>query len=175
MNQKFSTSPSAMTQADFIARFGGVYEHSPWIARAVWEAGLTPAHDTGEGLAHAMAEMLEKATDEQKLALIRAHPDLAGKAALAGTLTKASTGEQAGAGLDQCTPAELARFHRLNQAYGDRFGFPFIFAVRGADRFAILAAFETRLANDRQTEFETALRQINRIARFRLEDLANGS
>ncbi|MHA1523147.1 MAG: 2-oxo-4-hydroxy-4-carboxy-5-ureidoimidazoline decarboxylase [Alphaproteobacteria bacterium] len=171
MDQKFLRPPTGLAEAEFIARFGKVYEHSVWIAQAVWDGGLTPAHDTVAGMARAMADVLASASQAQKLTLIRAHPDLAGKAALAGALTKASRGEQAGAGLDRCSAAELARFHHLNQAYKDRFGFPFIFAVRGADRWAILAAFEARLAHDQPTEFATALSQINRIAQFRLEDL----
>lgn len=172
MNQKISPPPTTLTREQFVSRFGGVYEHSPWITQAVWDAGLTPAHNSCAGLASAMADVLAGASEAQKLALIRAHPDLAGKAALAGALTQASTSEQAGAGLDQCSARELARFHKLNNAYKERFGFPFIFAVRGVGRDAILAAFETRIANDRETELATALEQINRIAQFRLQDLA---
>ncbi|MFV2093703.1 MAG: 2-oxo-4-hydroxy-4-carboxy-5-ureidoimidazoline decarboxylase, partial [Hyphomicrobiales bacterium] len=140
--------------------------------RRRYNAGLSSAHTTVAGLANAMARVLADASGAQKLALIRAHPDLAGKAALAGTLTQASTSEQAGAGLDQCSARELTRFHELNNAYKERFGFPFIFAVRGAGRDAILAAFETRIANDRETELATALQHITRIANFRLQDLA---
>ena len=106
--------------------------------------------------------------------MIRAHPDLAGKAALAGELTDDSTREQAGAGLDQCSPEEMARFERLNEAYKAKFGFPFVMAVKGSDRYAILDAFEVRLENTPAEERRTAVEQINRIARFRLEARAEG-
>lgn len=160
-----------MTREDFVARFGGVYEHSPWIAEAVWDAGLTPEHDTVAGLAAAMAAVLAGARREAKLALIRAHPDLAGRAAIAGELTDASRDEQQGAGLDRCTPAEYQRFQALNGEYKSRFGFPFILAVAGLGRHDILAAFETRIGNPPEAEFEEALRQIDRIARLRLAAL----
>ncbi|WP_068877665.1 MULTISPECIES: 2-oxo-4-hydroxy-4-carboxy-5-ureidoimidazoline decarboxylase [unclassified Phenylobacterium] len=148
---------------DFIARFGPVYEASPWVAEGVWP---DPPADR-EGLAKAMAAVVNAASREQKLTLIRAHPELASRAKMA----DASVREQAGAGLDQCSPEEFEAFQRLNAAYNDRFGFPFIFAVKGATRSDILAAFEARLANDPETEFETAIAQIHRIAGFRLADL----
>jgi OHCU decarboxylase len=161
--------PSTMTREAFVARFGGIYEHSPWIAEAVWgAAGPGPDCDTVAGLAAAMAAALDAAPRAAKLALIRAHPDLAGKAAVAGALTADSAAEQAGAGLDRCSPEEFARFQQLNAAYKAKFGFPFIIAVRGLGRAAILAAFERRLGNDAQTEFATALGEINRIALLRL-------
>jgi OHCU decarboxylase len=155
-----------------VARFGGVYEHSPWIAEAAYDRGLTEAEDTPDGLAAAMAKVLAKADDAAKLALIRAHPDLAGRAAIAGELTDSSKSEQAGAGLDRCTPAEYARFQELNEAYKRKFGFPFILAVAGRTRQEILAAFEARVRNDRETEFRTAIDQINTIARLRLGNQA---
>ena len=171
-SEKFTSSlPSTMNRADFVAKFGGVYEHSPWIAEAVFDAGLTPAEDSAAGLSAAMMEVLEKAGDDQKLALIRAHPDLAGKAALAGELTDESASEQAGAGLDQCTAEEFAAFQELNAAYGEKFGFPFIIAVKGKTRHDILDAFRARLKNNAEQELETALAQINKIARFRLDSL----
>lgn len=148
---------------DFVARFGPVYEASPWVAEGVWP---DPPTDR-EGLAKAMAAVVDAASREQKLALIRAHPELASRTKMA----DASVKEQAGAGLDQCSPEEFEAFQRLNAAYNDRFGFPFIFAVKGATRGDILAAFESRLANDPETEFETAIAQIHRIAGFRLADL----
>jgi OHCU decarboxylase len=113
-----------------------------------------------------------KADREKKLALVRAHPDLAGRAAIAGDLTHASRSEQSGAGLDRCTPEEYRRFQELNAAYKEKFGFPFILAVAGRTRQEILAAFEARIGNDPMTEFQTALEQINRIAVIRLERLA---
>ena len=166
--------PREMDRTAFIERFGGVYEHSPWIAEAVWNAGLDGRHDSAEGLAAAMEAALAAAGDDRKLALLRAHPELAGKAAIRRDLTAASTGEQSGAGLDQCTPGEYARFQTLNAAYNERFGFPFIMAVRGANREEILAAFEQRLRNAPAAEFRTALEQVNRIARLRLLAMAAG-
>ncbi|PAU77416.1 2-oxo-4-hydroxy-4-carboxy-5-ureidoimidazoline decarboxylase [Halomonas salipaludis] len=161
--------PSQLDRDAFVASFGDIYEHSPWVAELAWEAGLSDAQDSPAGLAAAMGEVLRSASAERQLEVIRAHPDLAGKAALAGQLTDDSTREQAGAGLDQCSPEELARFERLNAAYKDKFGFPFVMAVKGNDRHAILAAFETRLDNDPAEERRTAVEQINRIALLRLE------
>ena len=162
-----------MTRDAFVVRFGGVYEHSPRIAEAAYDLGLSSAQDTPEGLAAAMAGALAAADTEAKLALIRAHPDLAGRASIAGDLTDASKSEQAGAGLDRCPPEEYRRFQELNSAYKEKFGFPFILAVAGKSRHEILAAFEARLGNDRDSEFGTALSEINKIARLRLQSLAS--
>jgi len=151
------------SRAEFVAKFGPVYEASPWVVEGVWP---DPPTDR-EALAAAMAAVVDAAPREAKLALIRAHPELASRARMA----DASVKEQAGAGLDQCSPEEFEAFQRLNAAYNARFGFPFIFAVKGATRADILAAFEARLANDPETEFQTAIAQIHRIARFRLADL----
>ncbi|MBS9402740.1 2-oxo-4-hydroxy-4-carboxy-5-ureidoimidazoline decarboxylase [Halomonas sp. TRM85114] len=161
--------PSQMPQATFVAHYGDIYEHSPWVAERAWQRGLGMPQDSPDGLAELMAQVLRDADPASQLAVIRAHPDLAGKAAIAGGLTQASTREQAGAGLDQCTPEELARFERLNTAYRARFDFPFVMAVKGSDRHAILDAFATRLMNTPDEERRTAVEQINRIARFRLE------
>ncbi|SDL60177.1 OHCU decarboxylase [Franzmannia pantelleriensis] len=161
--------PSQLDRSAFVASFGDIYEHSPWIAELAWDAGLGSDQDSPAGLAAAMGEVLRSASAERQLEVIRAHPDLAGKAALAGELTDDSTREQAGAGLDQCSPEELARFERLNDAYKTKFGFPFVMAVKGNDRHDILAAFETRLDNDLDEERRTAVEQINRIALLRLE------
>lgn len=154
-----------MSELDFTSRFGAVYEDSPWVADAVWvhAAELT----TAQAMAAAMAEVVDTAPYDRKLALIRAHPQLASRARMA----DASVREQSGAGLDQCSSEEFEAFQRLNAAYNDRFGFPFIVAVKGMSRADILAAFEQRLANDPDTEFAEAIRQIHRIARFRLDDL----
>jgi 2-oxo-4-hydroxy-4-carboxy-5-ureidoimidazoline decarboxylase len=157
------TKPSNLSREAFVARFGPVYEASPWVAEAVWP---DPPDDV-EGLAAAMAAVVDAAPRTAKLALIRAHPELASRARMA----DASVREQAGAGLDQCSPEEFAAFQRLNAAYTARFGFPFILAVKGATRGEILRAFEARLTNDPDTEFTTAIAQIHRIARFRLADL----
>lgn len=169
---RLSPPPSAISRAEFLARFGGVYEHSPWVAEAVWDAGLAPEQDTVAGMANAMAAVVANSGREAKLALIRAHPDLAGRAAVAGDLTQASRAEQQGVGLDQCTPAEFARFQALNAEYKSRFGFPFILAVTGLTREDILAAFEARIGNSPGAELAEALRQIDRIAHLRLAALA---
>jgi OHCU decarboxylase len=152
-----------MSKAEFVARFGPVYEASPWVAEGVWP---DPPLDR-EGLAKAMAAVVDTAPREKKLALIRAHPELASRARMADSSVK----EQAGAGLDQCSPEEFEAFQRLNAAYNARFGFPFVVAVKGLTRGDILAAFEARLANHPETEFDTAIAQIHRIAGFRLADL----
>lgn len=164
--------PTALDEDRFVATYGDVYEHSPWIARDTWRRGLTAAQDTAEGLSDAMAGTLAAAPAERQVELIRAHPDLAGKAAVAGALSADSSREQAGAGIGQCTPEEFERFQRLNLSYRRRFDFPFVMAVRGFDRHQILRAFETRLANSPAAERVTAMEQINRIARLRLIDRA---
>lgn len=156
-----------MDTHDFIARFSGIYEHSPWVAERV--SPLVSEGDGTEILAALMADCVDNASTEKQLALIRAHPDLAGKAQLAGELTEESTSEQASAGLDQCSAEEYERFQALNTAYVEKFGFPFVMAVRDSDRAAILDAFTARLDNDFETEFETALVEIHKIARLRLE------
>ncbi|SDL55547.1 OHCU decarboxylase [Modicisalibacter muralis] len=161
--------PSTLDRDDFVSRYGDIYEHSPWVAELSWDTGLGPAQDTPDGLADTMSEILAAASAERQLEVIRAHPDLAGKAAASGELTADSTREQAGAGLDQCSQEELERFHRYNDAYKARFGFPFVMAVKGSDRYKILAAFETRLNHSLDEERRTAIEQINRIARFRLQ------
>jgi OHCU decarboxylase len=163
--------PSRLDRAAFLARFAAVWEHSPWIAEGAFDRGLGAAEDTAEGLHAAMVAVMRAAGDPAKLALIRAHPDLAGKLAAAGRLTAESTGEQASAGLDRLTDAERAEFMRLNEAYQARFGFPFILAVKGRSKDEIRDAFVARLRNDPAAEFAEALRQIERIALLRLKDL----
>ena len=158
-----------MDTHDFIARYSGIYEHSPWVAEQV--ASLVSAGDDAETLAAIMADCVDNAAPERQLALIRAHPDLAGKAQLAGELTEDSTREQASAGLDQCSAQEYERFQALNDAYWEKFGFPFVMAVRGSSRAAILDAFAARLENDYALEFETALLEIHKIARLRLDSM----
>jgi OHCU decarboxylase len=170
-SKRFDPPPHAMTRAQFVQRFGGVYEHFPAIAEAVWERGLTEADATPAGLAASMATVAAGLSEAEKLTLIRNHPDLAGKLGVA-NLTADSRSEQAGAGLDRCTPKEFARFQALNEAYKDKFAFPFIMAVAGKDRQDIIAAFERRIGNDRETEFRTALSEIDKIAAIRLHTLA---
>ncbi len=163
--------PSQMDRAAFVAQFGGVFEHSPWIADRAFDLELGPAHDTAGGLHNALARVFRSASSDERLGVLQAHPDLAGKLAAARRLTAESTAEQASAGLDALTDAERETFVALNQAYTDKFGFPFIIAVRDHDKASILAAFQTRVAQDRDTEFATACRQVERIAAFRLRDL----
>jgi 2-oxo-4-hydroxy-4-carboxy-5-ureidoimidazoline decarboxylase len=156
-----------MSKEAFVERFGGIYEHSPWVAEAVWPDYAAGRLNRPGALAEAMRNVVEAATYDRKLALIRAHPELASKAKMA----DASVQEQSGAGLDQCTPEEFEAFQQMNSAYKIRFGFPFIVAVKGMTRQDILAVFQRRLANDPDLEFDTAISQIHRIAGFRLADL----
>jgi len=159
--------PSALSHTEFLARFGPVYEASPWVAEGVWPAVEDGGLDDPAALTAAMRAEVDAAPREMQLALIRAHPELASRARMA----QASVKEQSGAGLDQCSPQEFEAFQRLNAAYNARFGFPFIVAVRGLSRVDTLAAFEARLANDPEAEFAAAIAQIHRIAGFRLADL----
>lgn len=168
-----SPAPSALDRDAFVAHYGGVYEHSPWIAEAAWDAGLPADADTVDGLAEALAGIVDRAGSDEKLALLRAHPDLAGKAAVAGELTTESSEEQSSAGIDACTPDEFERFQDLNASYRRQFDFPFIMAVRGSNRQAILTAFEQRLGNDPGVEFATAIHEVHKIARLRLEAMAS--
>lgn len=155
-------------EARFLEALGPVAEHSPWVVAETW---ARRPFRTVEDLIDALrATMLAAPTDRQ-LSLIRAHPDLAGRAAIAGDLTDASAREQASAGLDRLTPAEYQRFHHLNDAYKDRFGFPFIICVREHTKAAILAAFDTRLHQEPAAEVATAIDQIGRIVRLRVLDL----
>lgn len=166
-----SPRPSAMSRDDLVARFGGVYEHSPWIVERAYDFELGAVHDTATGFGNALARAFRSASEEERLGVLTAHPDLAGKLAASKRLTPESTAEQAGAGLDALSDAEKARFTELNDAYVAKFGFPFIIAVRGLDKAQILSAFETRLANDRAQEFATACAQVERIATLRLKDM----
>lgn len=153
-------------KAAFVARYGGIYEHSAWVAeQSVIEAGKV---QDIEELATLLAECVDNSSQERRLALIKAHPDLAGRAAIAGELTEASNEEQASAGIDQCSPEEFARFQDLNERYKAKFDFPFVMAVRKSNRHEILVAFETRLSNDPDDEFEQAIAEIHKIARLRL-------
>ena len=143
-----------------------LFEHSPWV-----EARADARPSSGDRWADLMT-VLNEASEDERLALIRAHPELAGKAAVDGTLTAASAAEQAAAGLDRLTQAEFDRFHALNAAYRDKFAMPFIICVRLTDKAGILAAMERRLGNSREEEVATAIEQIGHIARLRLEDMA---
>ena len=156
-----------MNREGFVKHFGGVYEHSAWVAEQAYDRSEINSDDLAE-LTQALRREVEESGEQRQLALLCAHPDLAGKAAVTGDLTAASTSEQAGAGLDQCTPEEFSRFEQFNSEYTAKFDFPFIMAVKGANRHLILAAFEKRLNNDRDTEFSTALEEVHKIAGFRL-------
>jgi OHCU decarboxylase len=160
---------AAPTTADaFVDRYGSLFEHSPWVAERAWEK--RPFADREDLLAKLTSAMHE-APREQQLTLIRAHPDLAGRAAIEGTLTDDSTREQASAGLDRLTPDEHEAFTRTNAAYRERFGFPFVVCAREHDKASILATAEARLQNEPETEVHNALGEIAKIARLRLEDL----
>ncbi len=169
---RFQTlQPSSLDRDAFVAAFADIYEHSPWVAEQAYDKGVDASLDDIETLHARMADILLSAPRETQLALINAHPDLAGKAAVRGELTASSTSEQAGAGIHECTAEEFARFTELNEAYKDKFGFIFIMAVKGSNRHQILAAFEERLHNTPDQEFDRAVSEINKIALFRLQSM----
>jgi 2-oxo-4-hydroxy-4-carboxy-5-ureidoimidazoline decarboxylase len=157
-----------LTQAEFTRLVGPVFEHSPWIAEAAWSQR---PFTSVEQLHAALCQTVRAAGQEKQLALIRAHPDLVGRAALAGTLTRESTAEQAGAGLTALSPAEIARFQKQNAAYREKFGFPFVVCARLNKKEAILAGFDRRLKNSPAQEISAALEEIFKIAELRLRDL----
>ena len=159
-----------MNANDFVKRYGGIYEHSSWVAERV-NLLLEDATPNTELLVRLMADCVDNASVDTQLELIRAHPDLAGKAQVAGELTADSTEEQSKAGLDQCTADEFEKFQSLNISYKEKFDFPFIMAVRESKRSEILDAFASRLDNDYSEEFENALQEIHKIARLRLTAL----
>lgn len=155
---------NALDQAHFIEMVGWVFEHSPWVAERAWTARPFPSIDALYG---AMVDQVEHASEEEQLTLLRAHPDLGTRA----RVSDASTAEQAGAGLDQLTGAEFERLLALNKAYRDKFGFPFLFAVKGSSKHDILNVLERRVSSSREEEFRVALAQVYRIAKFRLESI----
>lgn len=158
---------NAMPQEDFTAALGGIFEYSPWVAQRA--AAKRPFAGV-EQLHAAMADVVRSAAVEEQLRLIRAHPELAGKVAMRGELTEESAREQKGAGLDRCSPEEFARLQQLNSAYNEKFGFPFVIAVKGHSRQSILDNFARRLAHDREAETAECIEQIIRIGGFRLLD-----
>lgn len=162
--QPLKQKPSQLSFDTYLEIYGGIYEYNPWIAQAAY----TGAHDTVEDLHRAMMAVLEEASEDQKLTLIKAHPQLA---CTEGELSQASTCEQTDAGLTQCTALEYEEFQHLNKSYWQKFAFPFIIAVKGLSKAHILAAFKTRLLHERQQELAIALEQINRIALLRLKEL----
>jgi 2-oxo-4-hydroxy-4-carboxy-5-ureidoimidazoline decarboxylase len=158
---------NAMDGADFVAAFGDVAEHSPWVAE---RAAAQRPFGSRRDMIEAFGDEVREAGPAEKLALLRAHPDLAGRAAIAGDVAEDSRREQAGAGLDQLTPEEFSRFTELNESYSAKFGFPFILAVRGADKQTILAAFAERIERDPEAEKAMAVNEVTRIIGFRIED-----
>ena len=169
----FAVPPRFLTQAQFVKSYGGVYEHTPSIALDTFRQGLDGTTDSVDGLADALARTADAMNEDQWRDLINAHPDLAGKAAVAGELTEHSTSEQASAGIDRCSPDEFARFQQFNDRYKDKFGFTFVMAVKGSNRHRILESFAERLDNDAETEFKRATQEIHKIARLRLQALAS--
>lgn len=164
-------TPSNLERDAFVAAFADIYEHSAWVAEQVYDSGVDESLDQVEVMHERMSQVLLNADRETQLNLINAHPDLAGKAALRGELTASSTSEQAGAGIQECTPDEYERFVKLNEAYKAKFGFIFIMAVTGSDRYKILASFEERMGNSQEQEFQRAVAEINKIALFRLQGM----
>ncbi len=164
-----------MNKDEFVSCFGRVYEHSPWIAEIVWEKNLakkaTPDQDTAEKTHQMLSAVVNEASKEEKLALLRAHPDLADRLATTKNMTKASLSEQASADLTNCSPQEFKTFQTLNAQYKEKFGFPFIMAVSGYNRTEILEIFKKRRHNDTNTEFATALEQVHLIAYLRLKEI----
>jgi 2-oxo-4-hydroxy-4-carboxy-5-ureidoimidazoline decarboxylase len=170
--QRTLSEINALDQDSFIAALGALFEGPPWIAAAAWPARPFASL---EALHQALCAVMCAAPNAQQVALIQAHPDLVGRAALAGTLSPASTSEQAAAGLDRLSPAEIARFTELNQAYRDRFGFPFVICARANKKESILAGFAARLQHSREQEIHTALDEISTICWLRLCDLVRGN
>lgn len=160
-----------MSRDQFISRFGSVFEHSPFIAERAYDAGLIKEPLEALNVHAALSQMFRAASHDERLGVLRAHPDLAGKLAIAGKLTVESANEQAGAGLDRLTAQEHARFTALNAAYVAKNGFPFIIAVKGLSRFDILEAFEARIDNGESAEFTTACAEVEKIAMLRLQSM----
>jgi allantoinase len=160
--------PSEMDRDRFVAEFGGIFEHSAWIAEAAFALELGPSHDTALGVHQALARVFRTADAQKRLAVLNAHPDLAGKLAEAKRLTAESTAEQASVGLNELTDQERQKFGELNDAYTAKFGFPFIIAVRDNTKATIMQAFERRIAHSRDQEFQEACTQVERIAELRL-------
>jgi 2-oxo-4-hydroxy-4-carboxy-5-ureidoimidazoline decarboxylase len=157
-----------LDRARFVATLAGIYEHSPWVPERAWSKRPFASVDV---LRDAMTAVVASAGIDEQLALIRAHPELAGKAMVQRSLTADSSAEQSGAGLTQCTPEEFARLQALNVRYNAKFSFPFVLAVKGYDRRGVIAEFERRVENDRDAEFAECLRQIDKIAQTRLETI----
>jgi 2-oxo-4-hydroxy-4-carboxy-5-ureidoimidazoline decarboxylase len=158
---------SQLDQQEFVSALEGIFEHSPWVAQRAWSRR---PFDTPTALLAALRDVMQKSSREEQMRLVRAHPELAGKAAVSGELTAESMREQAGVRLDACSSQEFERLQYLNAAYREKFGFPFIIAVRGLDRAQIIEQFSLRLDNGPEAEFQEALRQIEKIAALRLQE-----
>lgn len=166
--------PSELSKEDFMTQFAGVYEHSDWVAELLWKqlevSVEKQCFDTVDAIAAQMRQIVDTASYDLKLALLRAHPDLAGKAALAGELTDDSTSEQAGVGLDELNEEEFQRFQHINDSYKTKFEFPFIMAVKGATKVQIFDGFDVRIDNSVEVEFARAVNEVHKIAGFRLAE-----
>ncbi|MGB0944668.1 MAG: 2-oxo-4-hydroxy-4-carboxy-5-ureidoimidazoline decarboxylase [Marinomonas sp.] len=166
--------PSELSKDAFMAQFAGVYEHSDWVAELLWQqlevSVEKQCFDTVDAIASQMKNIVDTASYDLKLALLRAHPDLAGKAALAGELTDDSTSEQAGVGLDELNEEEFQRFQHINDSYKTKFEFPFIMAVKGATKTQIFDGFDARIDNSVEVEFARAVNEVHKIAGFRLAE-----
>jgi 2-oxo-4-hydroxy-4-carboxy-5-ureidoimidazoline decarboxylase len=158
---------NALDWTGFVKALGHLFEGPPWIVEAAWDAR---PFATLDDLQHALVTVMEAAPVERQVALIQAHPDLVGRAALAGTLTTASTSEQAAAGLDHLTPDDVTTFTLLNAEYRQRFGFPFVICARENKKESILGGFAQRMSHTRDEEITTALGEIAKICRLRLLD-----
>ncbi|CAN8072366.1 unnamed protein product [Agarophyton chilense] len=170
MEKESGLKPSQLSESQFVEHFGTVYEHSPWVAQRSY-LNITSLHDNPTGVHKALCRAFRSATEDERLNVLRAHPDLAGKLAAARRLTKHSSEEQASAGLVALTDEEQQKFTILNQKYKEKYGFPFIIAVRNHTRQAVLEAFERRLGNDLMEEREEACKQVEAIARLRIEHI----
>ncbi len=176
MNEKVTlplrNKPSSLSKAAFLKIYGGIYENSPWVAETLWRTVAHSEIDTAEGFAQAAQSIVDHASESNKYALIRAHPDLASRATTTNTLTRSSALEQSSAGLDQCSAEEFKHFQTLNAAYKEKLSFPFILAVKNLQRSEILELFSRRLENTASQEFQTAMSEIHKIAYLRLTALA---
>jgi len=169
MTNKISlASLNQFDREEFVESLGGIFEHSPWVADLVYE---NRPFDSKARLHQTMLETVQQSPELQRMALICNHPELAGKEAAEGTLTSDSRQEQSRAGLDQCTAEELSQLQSLNKAYSDKFDFPFVIAVTGLDKKAIIAAIESRLKNSLNVEFDTSISEIGKIGMIRLNAL----
>ena len=160
-----------MSHQKFVQTFGGIFEKSPWVAEKTWNSELGPAHDTVKGLHNAFCRIFRAEEKENRLAVLKAHPDLAVKLSKIEHLTKESQQEQASAGLDNLTSDEFEKFSELNRSYMEKYGFPFIIAVKDYNKFEILDTFISRIKNTQEKEFNEACAQVERIAELRLMDI----